>query len=300
MPIQQILLGTGGGGGSSIEVQDLRTELQKVGDAIKNGRQAYSGNISNPYNIIYDGSETYISDGSGDMFDDGNATFILTENSPTSWTNRNVSDHLVNCAPLQYTRTTVTDASVNSTTSGSFALQNYKFVSGGYGTTADPTGNSNSNTAGYLVMAATAGNYNSSSNMRIGFGHKGDLGADGGGVTPIRQLYNNDTIDGFKVYAWDVSTYNASDPTVCNLYLFLGHEKWGTIFGTPVTYAATNTDYNSRGVWMNGTQNNVLVITALLPGNLSVNSSGAAQRSVTEMNHSIATIIGHIKTEFGY
>tara|TARA_B100000212_G_C27276230_1_gene491076 strand:- start:52 stop:948 length:897 start_codon:yes stop_codon:yes gene_type:complete len=298
MPIQQMLLGTGGG--SSIEVEDLRTELQKVGDAIKNGRQAYSGNISNPYNIVYDGDARYISDGSGDMYDSGNATYIVTENSPTSWSGENVNDHLENCAPLQYTRTTVTDASINSTTSGSFALQNYKFVTGGYGTTANPTGNSNSNTAGYLVMAATAGNYNSSSNMRIGFGHRGNLGADGSGTTTIRQLYSNDTIDGFTVYAWDVSTYNASDPTVCNLYLFLGHEKWGTIFGTPVTYAETYTDKGNRGVWMNGTQNNVLVITALLPGNLSVDSAGAAQRSVTEMNHSIATIIGHIKSEFGY
>ena len=149
-------------------------------------------------------------------------------------------------------------------------------------------------------MAATAGNYNSSSNMRIGFGHKGNLGADNSGTTTIRQLYSNDTIDGFTVYAWDVSTYNAGDPTVCNLYLFLGHEKWGTTFGTPVTYAESSTDKGNRGVWMNGTQNNVLVITALLPGNLSVNSSGADQRSVAEMNHSIATIIGDIKTQFGY
>ena len=297
MTIQQMLLGSGG---SLIEVEDLRTELQKVGNAIRGGRQSYSGNISNPYNIVYDGNETYINDGTGDMYDGGNGTFILTENSPTSWSNESYNVQLGNCAVLQYTRTTVTDASINSTTSGSFALQNYKFVSGGYGTTVDPTLNSNSNTAGYLVMAATAGNYNSSSNMRIGFGHKGNLGADNSGTTTIRQLYSNDTIDGFTVYAWDVSTYNASDPTVCNLYLFLGHEKWGTTFGTPVTYAESSTDKGNRGVWMNGTQNNVLVITALLPGNLSVNSSGAALRSVTEMNHSIATIIGDIKTQFGY
>ena len=286
-------------GTGSAGVEDLRTELQKVGDAIKNGRAGYAGTTNSTHNIQYDGNTMYISDGGGDMYDSGNATYILTENSPTSWTDENVNNQIQNCAPLQYSRTTVTDGSFNSTTSGSFPLQNYKFVAGGYGTTALPNGNSNYNTVGVLIMAATAGNYNSSSNMRIGFGHKGNAGADGQGSVHTDFTYENATVDGFTVYAYAISTRLAGDPTVCNLYMFLGHPNWGTTFGGwPVTYFETNTDKCNRGAWINGTQNNVLAITALLPPDNSVN---AHNTRTTAMNQaSVNAIISDIKTEFGY
>lgn len=286
------------GTGSAV-IEDLRTELQKVGDAIRNGRQGYAGTTGSTHSISYDGNTMYISDGGGDMYDSGNATYILTENSPTSWTDENVNNHLQNCHPLQYSRTTVTDGSFNSTTSGSFPLQNYKFVAGGYGTTALPNGNSNYGSVGVLIMAATAGNYNSSSSMKIGFGHKGNAGADGNGLIHADTVYNNATVNGFTVYAYALSTYNAGDPTVCNLYMFVGHPNWGTTFGgAPVTYAEANTDKCNRGAWMIGTQNNVLAITALLPPDNSVNSQNLR---TTAMNQaSVNAIISDIKTEFGY
>ena len=285
-------------GGSQIEVEDLRTELQKVGDAIKTGRtnykistyQAYN-NVH--YNINYDGNNTYISDGGGDMYDGGNYTFCITENWPSSGWTYYSSGNLNSSNPLLYTQTTV------DITIGQGYTDYYKYVSGGYGPTSSPTSNSNHDTAGTLIMALTAGNYNTSSNMKVGFAHAGNQGADGSGTTATRQLYNNATVNGFTVHAWDITTYNSYDPAVCNLYIFLGHPNWGTSFGTFSTYAASNTDQNGRGVWSEGTQNNILAITALIAADNSGNGY-SNQHTTSQLTPIIDDIIADIKAEFGY
>tara|TARA_B100000123_G_scaffold265654_1_gene236928 strand:- start:52 stop:939 length:888 start_codon:yes stop_codon:yes gene_type:complete len=295
MPIQQMLLGTGGGGGG---LEDLRTELQKVGTAIQGGRLNYNHTHHYPsiphYNISYDGGADHIGDGGGDMYDSGNYTYVITDNWTSSyWSGGGGSEQ--GSDPNLYTSTTVTSAL------GSYGNNSeYKIVSGGYGTTSNPTGNSNHDTAGTLIMAATAGNYNSTSaSMRFGFAHKGNLGADNSGTTTLRQLYNNQTVNGFTVHAWDITTYNASDPVVCNLYIFLGHPNWGTSFGTFNTYSAASTDENARGVWCEAQQNNVLAITALIAADYS-GSQYSNRHSDSMLTPIIDDIIADIKAEFGY
>jgi|TARA_R100000455_G_C6257906_1_gene113540 hypothetical protein len=287
------LRAAGGGGGV---LEDLRTELQKVGDAIKGGRSNYNHThhySSIPhYNISYDGDNTYISDGGGDMYDSGNRTYVIHENWGTSWTTQ--SGTIYESEPNPYTQTTVGSALGNYSN-----ISEFKVVAGGYGTISNPTGNSNHDTAGTLIMATTAGNYNSSNNMKIGFGHAGNLGADGSGTTTTRQLYNNQTVNGFTVHAWDISTYNASDPVVCNIYIFLGHPNWGTSFGSFSTYRNSQTDSNTRGVWSEGTQNNILAITALIAADYS-NSQYSNRHSDSMLTPIIDDIIADIKAEFGY
>tara|TARA_R100000781_G_scaffold97208_1_gene61084 strand:+ start:905 stop:1786 length:882 start_codon:yes stop_codon:yes gene_type:complete len=284
-------------GGSRIEVEDLRTELQKVGDAIKTGRtnykiSTYQGSGTGHYNISYDGGSTRIDDGGGDMYDAGNYTYCMTENWPASgWTGH--SDPLHSSNVLYYTQTTV-DMAI-----GQGYTDYYKYVSGGYGTVSEPTSNKTHDQAGTLIMALTAGNYNTSSNMKVGFAHAGNLGADSSGTTAVRQLYNNATVDGFTVYAWDITTYNAGDPVICNLYIFLGHSKWGTSFGTFSTYAASDTNQNGRGVWSQGTQNNILAITALIAADNSGNGY-SNQHTTSQLTPIIDDIIADIKSEFGY
>ena len=287
------------GGGSAV-LEDLRTELQKVGDAIKAGRtnykiSTYQVSGSSNWNISYDGGPNRIDDGGGDMYDAGNYTYVITDNwTSSSWSGGGASHQ--GHDPNNYTSTTVTSAL------GTYSnISEYKIVSGGYGTTSNPTANSNHDTAGTLIMAATAGNYNNaSSSMKFGFAHKGNLGADGSGVTSTRQLYNNDTVNGFTVYAWDVTTYNAFDPAVCNIYIFLGHPNWSTSFGTFSTYGGgTNTDENSRGVWNEGTQNNILAITALIAADYSGYNYGI-QHTTAQLTAIIDDIIADIKAEFGY
>jgi len=295
MPIQQMLLGTGGGGGG---LEDLRTELQKVGDAIYAGRTNYNITHHYPsiphYNISYDGNNFYIGDGGGDMFDSGNYTYVITDNwTSSSWSGSGGSEQ--GSDPNDYWNATTVTSALGSYGNNS----EYKVVSGGYGTPSNPTGNSNHDTAGTLIMAATAGNYNSTSaSMRFGFAHKGNLGADNSGATTTRQLYNNQTVNGFTVHAWDISTYGAADPVVCNLYIFLGHPNWGTSFGTFSTYNASNTDENARGVWCTGTQNNVLAITALIAADTSGNAHD--RHSDSMLTPIIDDIIADIKSEFGY
>tara|TARA_B100001287_G_scaffold33018_1_gene23532 strand:+ start:297 stop:1169 length:873 start_codon:yes stop_codon:yes gene_type:complete len=290
MTIQQMILASGGGASA---LEDLRTELQKVGDAIKGGRGNYNithhySNIPH-YNINYDGGDTYIGDGGGDMYDAGNYTYIITENWGSSWSG--YSSTLNSSSHLSYLTTTVAAGS------GSGYVTNYKYVSGGYGVN-NANSSSNHDSAGTLIMATTAGNYNSTSSMKIGFAHGGNLGADGSGTTSTRQLYNNQTVNGFTVYAWDISTYNAGDPVVCNLYIFLGHPNWGTSFGTFSTYRDAYTDNNARGVWCTGTQNNVLAITALIAADNS--GSYSNRHSDSMLTPIIDDIIADIKAEFGY
>ncbi len=283
------------GGGSTVE--DLKTELQTVGDAIRAGRANYNHTHHYPsishWNINYDGNDFYISDGNGDMYDSGNYTYVITNNwTSTSWSGGMGSLHGSDA-------NTYNDTTVISPRGNYNHNYYYKIVAGGYGTTSNPTANLDHDTAGTLIMAATAGNWNnSSSSMKLGFAHKGNLGADGSGTTSDRTLYNGSTVNGFTVYAYDISTYNAGDPVVCNLYMFVGHPKWGTQFGTINNYFNTYTDENARGYWMTGVQNNVLAITALIAADTSSNAHN--RHSDSMLTPIVDDILLDIKNEFGY
>ena len=87
----------------------------------------------------------------------------------------------------------------------------------------------------------------------------------------------------------------ASDPSTCDLYILLGHEKWGTTFGTITKYNNTSTGDQNDAMWSDSTsQNNVLAIATL-----AARTSGTAPVQ-SEMQGIVDEIIADIKSEFGY
>jgi len=256
-------------------LEDLRTELSKVGTAIQGGKTGYVL-TTNRHNITYGGTNQYISDGGGDMYDNGNYTICMNESNPTygdfSASGRSNSES------ISYANTTVT------TPSGS-GVTNYRYIAGGWAST-------NLNSHGALIVAATTGN---SGHTYCGFARGGNSGADGGGSKSQVDLYNGTSIQGFTVYSSYMATIGANDPSVCDLYILLGHTLWGTVFGTINKYNQTNTGYNSDAMWSeSASQKNVLAIATL-----AARTSGAVPVQ-SEMQGIVTDIIGDIKTEFGY
>jgi len=254
---------------------DLRTELGTIGTAIQNNRTDYKL-TTNRHNISYGGSEKYISDGSGDMYDSGNYTICMNESSP-SFSQFNASGRS-NSEAISYDDETVT-------TPPGTGVTEYRYIAGGHATT-------NLDSHGALIVAATTGN---SGNTYCGWAKGGDSGADGSGSKSQVDLYDGATVDGFTVYSSYMMTHGAGDPSTCNLYILLGHVKWGTVFGTVNKYNYTNTGKITDAMWSEGaSQNNVLAIATLAArtsGNTPVQS---------EMQGIVDDIIGDIKSEFGY
>jgi len=276
------LQGSGGGlgylvgGGSSVPaLADLRTELSKVGTAIQGGRTGYKL-TTDRHNISYSGSAKKISDGGGDMYDDGNYTICMNESNPAY--NYFTDSGRSNSESISYNQTSV------ATPTGS-GVGDYRYIGGGWL-------NSDLNSEGALIVAATTGN---SGKIYCGFAKGGNSGADGSGNKIQVDLYTGSTINGFTVYSSYMATVNAGDPSVCDLYILLGHPNWGTVFGTINKYNQTNTQYISDAMWSeSGSQNNVLAIATLAArtsGNTPVQS---------EMEGIVTDIVGDIKTEFGY
>ena len=191
---------------------DLRTELGTVGTAIQNNRTDYKL-TTRRHNITYGGSEKYISDGGGDMYDSGNYTICMNESSP-SYTDFTAGGRS-NSEAISYDDETVT------TPSGS-GVTEYRYIAGGHATT-------NLDTHGALIVAATTGN---SGHTYCGWAKGGNSGADGSGSKSTVDLYDNATVDGFTVYSSYMMTHGSGDPSVCDLYILLGHTKWGTTFGS--------------------------------------------------------------------
>lgn len=280
------LIGTGKEGGKGVHnlessqhsaggLADLRTELSKVGTAIQGGRTGYKL-TTDRHNITYNGNEKNISDGGGDMYDGGNYTICMNESNPSynSFTDAGIN----NSESISYDDTSVT------TPTGT-GVGDYRYAAGGWSGT-------NLDSEGALIVAATTGN---SGNTYCGFAKGGNSGADGGGNKIQVDLYTGSTINGFTVYSSYMATVNASDPSVCDLYILLGHPNWGTVFGTIKKYNQTNTGYNSDAMWSeSSSQKNVLAIATLAArtsGNTPVQS---------EMEGIVTDIISDIKTQFGY
>jgi|TARA_R100000030_G_scaffold57796_2_gene43509 hypothetical protein len=259
-------------------IADLRdsVEMAKISQAIVGGRTNYKLTTS-PHNITYGSNATYIPDGGGDMYDSGNYTICVTSNVSGDFGSSGTGGS----QPVSYANTTST------TPSGSAAaVSDYKYVAGGW------TTNTNLNSHGALIVAATTGN---SGSQYCGFAKGGNSGADGQGTKSQVDLYNNATVNGFQVYASYMMITGAGDPSTCDLYILLGHSEWGTTFGSITKYNNTSTGVQNDGMWSDGTgQNNVLAIATL-----AARTSGNAPVQ-SEMQGIVDDIIADIKAEFGY
>jgi hypothetical protein len=170
------------------------------------------------YTYQLDGTGFFINDGGFDMYDNGNVTSPWLR-SGTTYVGNGVYSAAAYPQAINYTSTIRTLVDTD-----------FYYVSLGYVQFVAPT---QSATFHPLTVLGTR----SGTGQPIGWQVGGNSGADGGGTLASGLFYNNSTIQGFTTYAFYRETYNASDPSHCNLYILLGHPNWDSAFGTVSTFA---------------------------------------------------------------
>lgn len=117
-----------------------------------------------------------------------------------------------------------------------------------------------------IVVYGQGSTYIDGPGLPIGFQTGGNSGADGGGTLASGYIYNNQVVSGFTVFAFYRETYNASDPSHCDLYILLGHSNWSSVFGTVTSFAQPTAPGGCGGYLYTSGPNteNVLAIKTLL------------------------------------
>jgi len=132
--------------------------------------------------------------------------------------------------------------------------------------------------------------------LPVGFQTGGNSGADGGGSLASGTIYSGNTISGFTVYAFFRETFNAGDPSHCDLYILLGHPNWNSTFGTVSSFAQP-TNIGGCGGYLYTTgpaTQNILSIKTLLSKN------GGALVSQAECQTVVNNFILRIKESQGF
>jgi hypothetical protein len=188
-----------------------------------------------------------INDGGADMFDGGNITTPWLRNNATYTTIAGWSAAVYPNA-INYNSTTIS----NIDTDFFYMSLGYIRYSGG---TQNPLYHP-------LTVIGTRFNQGSPVGWQIG----GNSGADTLGTLASGLLYNGDVLSGFTVYAFFRETYNATDPSHCNLFILMGHPNWRSGYGTVRTFADPVTNGGCGGfLTMTGSStNNLLTIQTLL------------------------------------
>jgi hypothetical protein len=222
------------------------------------------------YSYNLDGDATYIVDGGLDMYDNGNFT--------TPWL----------IAGTNYTSSAGTPASypsriLYSNTTATLVDTSFRYASLGYGASPDKRP--------LTVIGTRTGVGNP-----IGWQKGGNSGADGGGTLASGFVYNGTTVNGFTVYSYIRQTYNATDPSHCDLYILLGHPSWDSSFGIINNFAAAvNLGSNGGYLFTSGAGvKNILAIATLL------SKSGGAQVTNAECQTVTDNIINRVKLYFGF
>ena len=221
----------------------------------------YMSDFRNPsfYNYRLDGNGQYISDGGGDMYDAGNFTtpWLLSGTQYTS----NASG--INSFPFAINYTNNTSTLIDT---------DFYYLSLGY---TQYTGGAQDAT--YLPLTVLGSR---SSTGPIGWQAGGNSGADGGGTLASGEILTASQSNGFTTYAYYRQTYNAGDPSHCNLIILLGHPTWESNFGT-INSFADPTGNGSNGVYYyTANATNILAIHTLLSKNSGVQVTAEECRNV--------------------
>ena len=188
-----------------------------------------------------------INDGGADMFDGGDITTPWLRNNATYTTAASWSAAVYPNA-INYNSTTISNID-----------SDFYYMSLGYirysGGTQNPL---------YHPLTAIGARVNQGS--PIGWQVGGNSGADGGGTLASGLLYNGDVLSGFTVYAFFRETYNAIDPSHCNLFILMGHPNWRSGYGIVKTFAdpVINGGCGSYLAMTGSSVNNLLAIQTLL------------------------------------
>ena len=227
-------------------------DLQIIAEYLR----SFMPEFRNPSFYAYrlDGNGFFIDDGGGDMYDNGNISspWIIanTEYIGADGYSSGVYPYAVN-----YTNSATT---TNIDTSFGYISLGYQQYSDTQSLTYLP-----------LTVLGSRDNQTYGSGLPIGFQTGGNSGADGGGTLSSGYIYSGAVVSGFTVYAFYRETFNAGDPSHCDLYILLGHPNWDSTFGTVNSFAQP-TNVGGCGGYLyttgSGTQN-ILSIKTLLSKN---------------------------------
>ena len=228
------------------------TELQTIAEYLRN----FMPEFRNPSFYAYrlDGNGFFIDDGGGDMYDNGNIS------SPWIIANTEyIGDGSYSSGTYPY----AVDYTNSATTSN--LDTSFGYISLGYQQYSD----TQSLTYLPLTVLGSRDNITFGNGLPIGFQTGGNSGADGGGTLASGSIYSGETVSGFTTYAFFRETYNAGDPSHCDLYILLGHPNWNSTFGTVSSFAQPTGDGGCGGYLYTtgaGTKN-ILAIKTLLSKN---------------------------------
>ena len=211
--------------------------------------RANSGSLRNPSFFTYflDGNVYNISDGGNDMFDNGNFT------APWLLNNTNYT--------LQQTIPTPTPALNYSSQSSTLTDTNFYYAASGYiqSTGSYPAGTQNGIFHPLTMIGARSGS------GPIGFQKAGNIGADGGGSLVTGSIYSGSVVNGFTAHAFYRQSFGqATDPSICDVYVLLGHPNWGSVFGTVVSSSIAGTSFQGATLYATGSSSGLLAMTTLL------------------------------------
>jgi len=247
------------------------TLLNSIATYLRN----YMSEFRNPsfYGYNLDGSSYFINDGGGDMYDGGNWTYPWLI-SGTQYTSASGSQLAFS---INYAATTATTVDTS-----------FIYVSLGYATSSGTTITSN--------HPLTVLGFRNTTGHPVGFQLAGNSGADGGGTLASGILYAGDIIQGFTVHAFYRETYNAGDPSHCNLFILLGHPSWGSVFGTissfadPVAIGGNGCYFYTSGAGVS----NILAIQTLL------SKSGGVLVTAAECQTVVQAFVNRVKLAVGF
>ena len=229
------------------------------------------------YDYVLDGNDGfYIYDGGNgsDMYDDGNATspWLISNVTYTGGTDYSLTDYPY---AVNYEITGTTETIDTS----------FRYISLGY---ESPN----------LLPLTVIGTRDSiaSAGTPIGFQCGGNIGADGSGTFVEGNIYTGDTVSGFTVHSYYKQTYDAGDPSVCDVFILLGHPDWNSVFGD--VYYGGDSSNQSSGSFLyttgNGAQN-ILAIKTLLS-----KPSGSGEITFSEVKTVVDNFILRVNESQGY
>lgn len=209
--------------------------------------RGYMSDFRNPSFYAYqlDGDGTFISDGGGDMYDAGNYTtpWLL---SGTNYTSSSGSFPF----SINYTNTTSTTVDTD-----------FYYTSLGY------TQYTGVQDLTYLPLTVIG---TRKSSGVVGWQVGGNSGADGGGLLASGEIWSGTESNGFTTYAFYRQTYNAVDPSHCNLIILLGHSNWSSVFGAISSFADPTGNGGNGAYYYTSNASNILAIHTLLSKNSGV------------------------------
>jgi hypothetical protein len=255
-------------------------DLEIIASYLRN----YMDDYKNPnfYDYWLDGDGYYISDGGGDMYDGGNiSTPWLISGDEYIGT----GDYDSGSYPyaVDYTQSATTQ--MMDTSFGYISLGYEQYNNGFQSPTYLP-----------LTVIGARDNETYGPGLPIGFQTGGNSGADGGGALSSGSIYSGETVSGFTVYAFYRETYNAGDPSHCDLYILLGHPNWNSSFGPTIGSYAQPTSEGGCGGYLyttgNGTQNILAIKTLLSKSGGQLVTSGECQTVVNNFIARVSEAVG--------